>query len=216
MAESKPPSTVGDPPGQAGYASRGALKLLAALNSFHLNVTGWVCADFGASTGGFTDCLLRAGAAKVYAIDTAYGQLAWKLRNDSRVVVMERTNALRAVSPEPCDLVVADMGWTPQRLLIPAAMAWLRPGGRIVTLIKPHYELKDRGGALPPGGVLDETEAGRVVDETVALIRGLGANVVSVVKSPIRGGAGKSGSAKGNVEWLALVAPGSAAASSGA
>lgn len=196
-----PHEQLPETPPAKSFASRGALKLLAALNEFHINPTGWTCADLGCSTGGFTDCLLRAGAARVYAVDTAYGQLAWKLRQDDRVVVMERTNALHVEAPELCDLVVADMGWTPQRLLVPAALKWLKPDGRIITLIKPHYEMKDRGGPLPKGGVLDEPEARRVVDDTVARMAEWGANAVEVVKSPILGG----GKGKGNPEWLALV-----------
>src|SRR5262245_12931313 len=127
------------------FVSRAGLKLDHALREFGVNVKEWVCADFGCNVGGFTDCLLQRGAAKVFAIDTGYGALAWKLRNDSHVVVMERTNALHA-SPPPSgvDLVVIDMAWTPQRLAIPAALKWLHQEGRIITLVKPHYELDER------------------------------------------------------------------------
>src|SRR5262245_42043324 len=111
------------------YVSRGGLKLAHALREFNINPTSLTCADLGASTGGFTDCLLQHGAAKVYAIDTAYGQLAWKLRQDPRVVVIERSNALHTEPREPVDLVVADLGWTKQSLLIPAALKWLTPAG---------------------------------------------------------------------------------------
>lgn len=185
----------------SGFVSRGGLKLRHALHEFDFDVRGVVAADLGCSTGGFTDCLLRAGAAKVYAVDTAYGQLAWTLRNDPRVVVMERSNALHAEPPEPVGLVVMDLGWTPQRLAIPAALRWLAPGGRIVSLVKPHYEHKDAGGTLPRGGVLDEPDAERVVERVVAGLPGLGVRVLGLTRSPILGGA----KAAGNAEWLVAV-----------
>ena len=116
-------------------------KLEAALAAFRLDVTGLVCADFGCHAGGFTDCLLRHGAERVYAVDTGYGVLDYRLRTDERVVVMERTNALHCEPPRPVDVVTIDMGWTRQRYAIPAALRWLAPGGRIVSLVKPHYEL---------------------------------------------------------------------------
>jgi len=131
------------------YASRGGLKLAAALEAFDLGVAGLICADFGCNVGGFTDCLLRAGAAKVYAVDTGYGQLAWKLRKDPRVVVMERTNALYCRPPEEVDLVAVDVGWTVQELIVPAAMSWLKEGGKVVSLLKPHYELARLEGRKP-------------------------------------------------------------------
>lgn len=96
----------------------------------------------GASTGGFTDCLLQHGAAKVYAVDTAYGILDWRLRQNSRVVVMERTNVLHLELPEPVGLVTIDVGWTPQRLILPRAFFLVKSSGRIITLIKPHYEAR--------------------------------------------------------------------------
>ena len=108
------------------YASRAGLKLEAALREFRADVSGRVCADFGCHAGGFTDCLLIHGAARVYAVDPSYGVLAWRLRQDPRVVVMERTNALHADPPEPVDWVTIDVGWTRQALAIPAALRWLR------------------------------------------------------------------------------------------
>lgn len=197
----------------APFASRGGQKLDHALREFHLSATGLVCADFGCSTGGFTDCLLKAGADRVYAIDTAYGLIAWTLRNDPRVVVMERTNALHAApptgangSPTLVDLVVADLSWTPQRLLIPAALKWLKPGGRIVSLVKPHYETKEVGASDPPrGGVLTEDEAQRVAMLVKERLPEFGVRVVGFTKSPILGGAGKSGKGTGNVEYLAIL-----------
>ncbi len=193
------------------FASRGGLKLQHALSAFAVEAVGWVCADFGCSTGGFTDCLLRAGAARVYALDTAYGQLAWTLRNDPRVVVMERTNALHALQPADVaasggvDLIVADMGWTPQRLIVPSALRWLKPGGRIITLVKPHYELRAADPArLPRGGILDEALAAQVSRETLDALPALGVRVVAATPSPILGGAHK-GKGTGNVEILALL-----------
>jgi 23S rRNA (cytidine1920-2'-O)/16S rRNA (cytidine1409-2'-O)-methyltransferase len=208
------------------FVSRGGLKLRHALDTFPLSVAGAVCADFGCSTGGFTDCLLQAGAARVYAIDTAYGELAWKLRNDPRVVVMERTNCLHAVPPQEVaqaggvDLVVGDASWTPQRLLIPAMLRWCkpptqaRPGGRLISLLKPHYEVKtqeckDAGLSLPPGrgGVLRDQDAERVVQIVLGTLPALGVRVVASTKSPILGGAGKKSKAAGNPEWLILAEP---------
>lgn len=190
------------------YVSRGGLKLRHALDTFHVDVTGLECADLGCSTGGFTDCLLQAGAKSVISVDTAYGQLAWKLRKDPRVTVRERENALHAVPPPGgVDLVVIDLGWTPQKLLIPAAMKWLRDGGRIITLIKPHYELRAQGKELPTGGVLSETEAQAVTEDVVGAIPSLGVNVIGLTKSPILGSAGSSAKGgKGNAEWLAVLA----------
>lgn len=197
------PGGLGPDPGPS-YVSRGGLKLRHALDAFGIDPAGLVCADLGASTGGFTDCLLQAGAAHVHAVDTAYGELAWKLRNEPRVTVIERMNALHVAPPEGgVDLVVADLGWTPQRLLIPAALRWLRPGGRIVSLVKPHYELKDRGRKLPKGGVMDAADAEAVTRRVVEGLPAFGVAVRGLVKSPILGGA----KAKGNAEWLVWVEP---------
>ena len=165
-----------------------------------------MCADLGANVGGFTDCLLQAGVARVHAVDTGYGTLAWKLRQDPRVTVMERTNALHAAPPEQVDLVAIDLGWTPQRHAIPAALKWLKPGGRIVSLIKPHYELsKDEQRTMLKDGVLDEAEAERITARTMAELPNLGVRVLGLTKSPIVGGATK-GNKRGNAEWLALLA----------
>lgn len=196
------------------YVSRGGLKLRHALDEFGVDPTGLDCADLGCSTGGFTDCLLQHGAASVVSVDTGYGVLAWKLRNDPRVTVIERANALHVQPPHPVDLVTIDMGWTPQRLCIPAALKWLRwpaPPGRenrpprILTLIKPHYELSAADpAALPRGGVLDDARAERVLDETLAVLASLGVRVLGATKSPISGGKGKPA---GNIEYLALLTP---------
>ena len=194
------------------YVGRGGLKLRHALDSFGIDPRGMRCADFGCNIGGFTDCLLQAGAVFVYAIDTGYGALAWKLRQDPRVGVMERTNALHATPPEPSErvnLVVIDMGWTPQRLCIPAAVKWLAPGGRIVSLIKPHYEVsKAEAAELLDRGVLAPDRAEAIASRTLESLSSQGICVMGSVRSPLEGGAGK-GNARGNAEWLALLAPGS-------
>lgn len=198
-----------EPPTDITFVSRGGIKLAAALDAFAIDVNGLRCADFGCNVGGFTDCLLRRGAAGVVAVDTGYGALAWKLRTDPRVRVMERTNALHAPPPgadDRVDLVVIDMGWTPQRLCVPAALAWLRPqAGRIVTLIKPHYEAAGSEKELLRRGVLTPSDAEQITRRTLAELPALGAAVLGCVPSPVIGGGGK-GNRAGNAEWLALLA----------
>lgn len=191
------------------------MKLQHALEVFGVELRGLTCADFGANIGGFTDCMLRAGARRVYAVDTGYGMLAYTLRRDPRVVVMERTSALHAALPvdeggEPVrvDFIAIDLGWTPQRLAVPAALKWLKADGRIVTLIKPHYELsREERAALLRRGVLAAEEAQRVAKRTVESLPGMGLEVLGLTESPIAGGAGKKGRG-GNREWLALLCPG--------
>lgn len=190
---------------------RGGLKLRHALDELGIDPTGLTCADLGANVGGFTDCLLQAGAARVYAVDTGYGTLAWTLRKDPRVVVMERTNALHAAPPERVDLVVIDLGWTPQKFAIPAALKWLKPSAipgpppRIISLIKPHYELsREEGKGLLKDGVLDEPDAQRIAERAAAAMPALGVRLVGLTRSPIAGGATK-GNKRGNAEWLALL-----------
>lgn len=195
-----------DDPERRVFVSRGGEKLDHALRVFGVDPAGLVCADLGCSTGGFTDALLQRGASKVFAVDTAYGELAWKLRNDPRVVVMERTNALHAEPPEKVDLVVIDLGWTRQDKALPTAAAWLKEGGRIITLVKPHYELEtEELDRLAPGRVLPEEEAERVAMAVIESLRGEGWKIEGVTKSPILGGAGKKSRGKGNAEWLLLV-----------
>jgi len=189
------------------FVGRGGLKLQHAIAEFKIDPAGLTCADLGANVGGFTDCLLQAGAARVYTVDTGYGTLAWKLRTDARVVVMERTNALHAEPPEPVDLVVIDLGWTPQKFAIPAALKWLKPGpsARIISLIKPHYELsREEGVTHLKGGVLDEADAERITHRTVESLPALGVTVLGLTRSPITGGVTK-GNKRGNTEWLALL-----------
>jgi len=179
------------------FVSRAGLKLDAALNAFGLTPAGWNCADLGSHVGGFVDCLLAGGAQRVYSIDTAYGTLAWSLRRDPRVVVMERTNALHAVLPEAVDLVTIDVGWTPQRLILPAAARMLKPGGRIVSLLKPHYEApreRLRRGVLPPEDLPQVAQG--VLDD----LTNLGIELLGRIDSPLRGHGG-------NVEVLLHLRP---------
>jgi 23S rRNA (cytidine1920-2'-O)/16S rRNA (cytidine1409-2'-O)-methyltransferase len=177
------------------FVSRAGEKLDHALATFGVDVSGFVCADFGANAGGFTDCLLQGGAAKVYAIDTGYGALEWKLRKDPRVVAMERTNAMHATFPEAMDLVTIDVAWTKQRHILPAAQRVLKPGRHVVTLIKPHYEANPE---LLFRGVLPKENLEAVIDSVKRKISECGFEVVATVPSPILG-------AKGNSEMLALL-----------
>ena len=214
--ESAAADTDPDPSNENPYVSRGGLKLRRALDAFEsdefgLDVAGLWCADLGCSTGGFSDCLLQAGADRVYSVDTAYGELAWKVRTDERVVVMERSNAVHTEVPGEVierggvDLVVIDLGWTAQAKAIPAALRWVRDAsGRIISLIKPHYEVsKDE---LGEGGVLDPSRAEAMTEEVLAAMPGLGVRVLGCVESPLLGGrlGGKKKGA-GNREWLAFL-----------
>lgn len=177
------------------FVSRAGEKLDHAMTVFGQDVTSLVCADFGANAGGFTDCLLQRGASKVYALDTGYGALEWKLRKDPRVVVMERTNAMHASLPETVDLVTIDVAWTKQRRILPAARRVLKPGGTVIALIKPHYEADPQ---LLIKGVLPEELLDRVVEQVKQDIVEVGFDLVGTTLSPIRG-------AKGNREVLALL-----------
>jgi len=180
------------------FVSRAGLKLDHALEVFGLSVAGLVCADLGSNIGGFVDCLLQRGALRVYAIDTGYGVLAWKLRRDGRVVVMERTNAMHATLPEPAGLVTIDVAWTRQKHILPAARRMLDATGQVITLIKPHYEAPQ--SALRRGILLPDQ-----LEPVMAQVRGdiaaAGFQVVKTVLSPIQG-------AKGNTEVLAWLRPG--------
>lgn len=174
------------------FVSRGGIKLQHALQTFGMDVRGWVCADLGCSTGGFTDCLLQSGAKRVYAVDTGYGVLDWKLRKDDRVVVKERTNAMHVHLPEEVDLVVIDCAWTKQVHILPAAKRLLKPDGQIVTLLKPHYEAP---ATMLRKGILPQDKVESVVTDVVTRIIRSGWSVVNRVESPIKG-------SKGNTEWL--------------
>lgn len=188
------------------HVSRAGAKLQHGLDAFDLSVAGLVCADLGCSTGGFTDCLLQAGAARVHSVDTGYGVLAYALRINPRVVVMERSNALHATPPELCDLVVCDLSWTVQKHAVPAALRWLKPGAeaRIITLIKPHYERSALDAKAR--GILSDEDAARIMQTTLDAMPALGATVLGVEPSPIRGSGGKH--KEGNLEWVALLARG--------
>lgn len=179
------------------FVSRGGEKLDHAMSRFGLDVHGLVCADFGASTGGFTDVLIQRGAAKVYAIDVGYGQLDYRLRNDRRVVVIDRTNARYLERlPEPIDLVTIDVSFISLSLVLPAALRVLGPAGRVVALIKPQFEAgKERVGK---GGVVRDPDVHRqVLLDVLGAARSLGFKVRGLTPSPITGPAG-------NVEFLAL------------
>ena len=178
------------------FASRGGLKLEHAIKTFNLTVAGLTCADLGCSTGGFTDCLLQHGATRVYSVDTGYGVLAWKLRKDPRVVVMERTNAMHVTLPEQVVFVSIDVSWTKQSKILPAARRIIAAGGTVVTLIKPHYEADRK---MLRGGVLPDDAVASVVDKVLAEVPRMGYSVLSTTPSPIRG------SDKGNIEVLALL-----------
>ncbi len=183
------------------------MKLEHGLRSFRLDVSGFLCADLGCSTGGFTDCLLQQGAARVIAVDTGYGVLDYKLRIDPRVEVRERTNALHAEPPEKgVDLVVADLSWTRQERFLPVARRWLAETSeaRILTLVKPHYEVELPEEALLVKGVLPEDVAAKVQERLLRRIPSLGFEVLGSTASPIRGGGSRSGKV-GNVEYLVLL-----------
>ena len=177
----------------ATYVSRGGEKLSYALEHFEIDVDGKICADLGSSTGGFVDCLRQCGAKKVYSIDTAYGELAWKLRSDPRVVVMERTNALHVQLPEKVGVVTIDVGWTRQEKIVPYACSLLKKGGVIVTLLKPSYEVTDSQKNR------QELDGEKVMKDVVASLGESGINIRGTVKSPI---AGKRG---GSVEYFLYV-----------
>tara|TARA_R110002072_G_scaffold42064_19_gene118439 strand:- start:22781 stop:23449 length:669 start_codon:yes stop_codon:yes gene_type:complete len=208
MSESIP---VPAPEPTPEFVSRGGLKLHHAINAFNLDPSGWLCADFGCSTGGFTDCLLQNGAACVHAIDTAYGEFAWKLRTDDRVVIHERSNALHLDPPQAViehggiDLGVIDLGWTRQSRALHAAARWLKPGGQIISLVKPHYEADK--AELGEGGVLDPDRAQEIAEAVRDGLPELGYPVLDWTKSPVLGGKMKKGKlrGKGNPEWLVLV-----------
>ena len=179
------------------YVSRGGWKLEKALDVFGVDPAGCVCGDAGASTGGFTDCLLQHGAAKVYAIDVGYGQLAWSLRNDPRVVCMERKN-LRYMTPEeigqPLDLFTLDVSFISLRLVLPAVAAMLRPQGQVLCLIKPQFEAgKDQVGKK--GVVHDPAIHRQVLERFIEDAQALGFTVRALSWSPVKG-------PEGNIEFL--------------
>ena len=186
------------------FVSRGGEKLDHALRVFDIQARGLVCADIGASTGGFTDCLLQHGAARVYAIDVGYGQLHWSLRQDARVVPIERTN-IRYLErlPEPADLATIDVSFIGLNLVLPAARRLLRPEGMAVALVKPQFEA-GRGQVGKGGVVRDRATHQEVLARVVAAAPASGFGVRGLTPSPIRGPAG-------NIEFLAWLAPPAAA-----
>ena len=180
------------------YVSRGGLKLEKALRDFGVDVTGFVCSDSGASTGGFTDCLLQQGASKVFAIDVGYGQLDWKIRSDPRVVVMERTN-VRYVTPEqlgePLDLSVIDVSFISLNIVLPVIKTFLKPeSGQVLCLIKPQFEAgKEKVGKK--GVVREPATHKEVLDNFVALADSLEFKILGLTFSPVKG-------PEGNIEFL--------------
>lgn len=182
------------------YVSRAGRKLAYGLRSFPIMVDQRICADVGASTGGFTDCLLQFGAARVYAIDVGSGQLHWKLRQDPRVVVMEKTNARYLNSlAEAMDIVVIDVSFISLDKILPAVIAWLKQNGWIVALVKPQFEAGRE--SVGRGGIVKDREVHRdVLLQTIATAGELGLHARGLIQSPIRG-------AKGNVEFLLALSP---------
>ncbi|MBC8336664.1 MAG: TlyA family RNA methyltransferase [Anaerolineales bacterium] len=192
------------------FVSRGGEKLAAALDAFSVDVQGLVCADAGASTGGFTDCLLQNGAAKVFAIDVGHGILDWKLRNDPRVVVMEKTNARHVEKlAEPVDLVVIDASFISLKVLLPVVMGWFLPPpptvsppvsrgeleGGIIALIKPQFEATRKEVSQGKGVIRDTEIHKRVLHEILDFATSKGFSLLGLLRSPIQG-------PKGNVEFL--------------
>jgi 23S rRNA (cytidine1920-2'-O)/16S rRNA (cytidine1409-2'-O)-methyltransferase len=198
------------------FVSRGGDKLQAAFDLFDLDVTAQVCVDVGASTGGFTDCLLQHGAAKVYAIDVGHGLLHWNLRNDPRVVLMEKTNARFVETlPEPIDFVTIDASFISLKILLPVVRAWFTPplspehvqergegaevGGEVLALIKPQYEAGRKEAARGKGVVRDPEIHRRVLRETLTFSLEAGYQIKGLGRSPVLG-------PKGNAEFLAWLA----------
>lgn len=182
------------------YVSRGGLKLKGALDAFPFDPSGLVCIDIGASSGGFTDCLLQHGAKKVYAIDVAYGQLDWKIRQDKRVVVIERFNA-RKISreqvPDPIDLAVIDAAFISLTKLIPPLIPLFSETISIICLIKPQFELPRQ--LIPPGGVVrNPAHHQQAIESVVHFVNQIGLQAKQIIPSPILG-------PKGNHEFLLLI-----------
>lgn len=179
------------------YVSRGGTKLASALDTFHISCQDVVAMDVGASTGGFTDCLLQRGASRVYAVDVGYGQLDWKIRKDPRVVVLERRN-IRYLNkkdvPEPIELAVIDVSFISLTLVIPVVLTFLEMGARIVALLKPQFEVGK--GKVGRGGIVrNEDQRNLVKDRLLKFFQDLGLDLIGVIDSPIQG-------RKGNRELL--------------
>jgi 23S rRNA (cytidine1920-2'-O)/16S rRNA (cytidine1409-2'-O)-methyltransferase len=182
------------------YVGRGALKLESALDYFHIDIQGKTALDIGASTGGFTDCMLQRGAEKVYAVDVGYGQLDWKLRTDRRVIVLENLNARFLTGeqvPELVDICVIDVSFISLTLILPNALALLKPIGVILALIKPQFELQ-RSDVGKGGIVRDPRMHQKAQDKIVAFVNNLGDVVAGIAPSAIKG-------ADGNQEFFACI-----------
>ena len=182
------------------YVSRGGLKLEAALHGFQFDVNGLDCIDIGASTGGFTDCLLQHGAKKVFAVDVGYGQLAWKLRQDPRVIVIERSNIRHLPEntlPSPVDLATIDVSFISLRIVVPAALRFLKKSSVIFALVKPQFEVGK--GMVGKGGIVrDPAQHEAIVEELTVFFNTLGLKCLNVMPSPILG-------TKGNTEFIMLL-----------
>ena len=178
------------------FVSRGGEKLKFALEKFNVDVKGKICADLGCSTGGFNDCLLQNGAKKVYSVDTAKDILEWKIKEDERVTFLKGTNALHVELPEKVDFISIDVGWTPQKLVIPKALSLLKEKGEIISLIKPHYEIDK--SLLVKGKAPEEFLIG-VIEKIKQDFVELGLNFSEIIESPILGQKGK------NKEYLVYI-----------
>ncbi len=179
------------------FVSRGGEKLVGAMDAFQIKPEGWVCADVGASTGGFTDCLLQFGASKVYAIDVGYGILHWKMRQDPRVVCMERTNARYVESlPEPVKLVTIDASFISLEILLPVVKSWFgREGGIVIALIKPQFEAGQKEVNKGEGVISDPKIHQQVVEKISTYAKQIGFQQKGLITSPLKG-------PKGNTEFL--------------
>jgi 23S rRNA (cytidine1920-2'-O)/16S rRNA (cytidine1409-2'-O)-methyltransferase len=181
------------------FASRGGEKLEAALNAFPIHLASYVCADVGASTGGFTDCLLQHGAVRVYAIDVGHGILDWKLRQDSRVIVMESTNARHIEHlPEPVHLVTIDASFISLKVLLPVVRGWLSGPGEVIALIKPQFEAGKAQAARARGVIRDPEIHRKVLLDVLSFSQGAGYEPKAIIRSPLLG-------PKGNTEFLAYL-----------
>ncbi|MDR2391177.1 MAG: TlyA family rRNA (cytidine-2'-O)-methyltransferase [Planctomycetota bacterium] len=182
------------------YVGRGGEKMAWALAWSGLNPAGRVCCDLGSHVGGFVDALLQAGAKRVHAVDTCYGTFSWKLRNDPRVVLHERTNALHVELPEKVEIVTSDVGWTRQEFILPRAASLLAPGGFILSLLKPQYEAAPAEMEKGRGRVRDSA-LGRIVGEVGRVALTLGFTLRGPEATPFLGGKGK------NPEFFLLLGP---------
>ncbi len=182
------------------YVGRGGEKMAWGLEWAGLRPAGWVCCDLGSHVGGFVDALLQAGAERVHAVDTCYGTFAWTLRNDPRVALHERTNALHVELPEKVRLVTSDVGWTRQARVLPKALSLLEPGGHVLSLVKPQYEAEKSEMNKGRGRVLDSALE-RIERDVGELARGFGFAVRGPERTPFLGGKGR------NPEYFILIGP---------